>query len=169
MTGAVVWFTGLPSSGKSTLAGRVFEALRERSVPACVLDGDAVRAAVTPPFGYDDPGRESFYATLGSLAAMLAGQGLTVLVPATANRRTYRARCREAVARFVEVHVRVDEAVARARDAKGLYAAQNRGDVAHLPGADAGYEAPERPDVVADGGHDAGAVESVLRALGVAR
>ena len=163
MSGVVVWLTGLPSSGKSTLAERVAAAMRAEGTAACVLDGDAVRAAVVPPFGYDDIGRDHFYASLASLAVLLARQGLAVIVPATAHRRAYRARCRAAAPRFVEVYVRVDEAVARERDAKGLYAAQREGAIAHVPGADAGYEAPERPDVVAAGGHDAGAVAAVLR------
>jgi adenylylsulfate kinase len=169
MNGTVVWLTGLPSSGKSTLAQHVFEALHARSVPVCVLDGDAVRAAITPPFGYDDVGREQFYATLSALAVLLARQGLTVLVPATANRRVYRTRCREAAPRFLEVYVRADKATVRARDTKGLYASQERGGVSHLPGADAAYEAPTDPDVTAEGGHDQTAVASVLRALGVDR
>lgn len=165
MSGAVVWLTGLPSSGKSTLAARVADALRARGDAVCVLDGDAVRAALAPPLGYDDEARGHFYATLANLAALLAGQGLTVLVPATAHRRAYRARCREAVDRFVEVYVRADADTVRARDAKGLYAAQRGGAVAHLPGADAGYEPPERPDVDAAGGLDDAAVAAVLRAL----
>lgn len=167
MTGAVVWFTGLPSSGKSTLAGRVAAALRARSVAVCVLDGDAVRAAVTPPFGYDDLSRDRFYATLSALAVLLADQGLVVLVPATAHRRSFRARCRSAAPRFVEVFVAVDPAVARARDARGLYAAQAHGRVAQLPGADAAFEAPESPEVTAAGGRDDTAVAAVLRALAV--
>jgi adenylylsulfate kinase len=165
VSGAVVWLTGLPSSGKSTLAEHLATALRARDVATCVLDGDAVRASITPPFGYDDVGRDHFYATLASLAVLLARQGLTVLVPATANRRAYRARCREAAPRFVEVHVRVDASVVRERDAKGLYAAQRDGAIAHMPGADAGYEAPERPEVVAEGGHDTSAVAAVLGCL----
>ena len=169
MSGVVVWLTGLPSSGKSTLAERIAAALREESTPACVLDGDAVRAAITPPFGYDDVGRDHFYASLSALAVLLARQGLAVIVPATAHRRAYRERCRAAAPRFVEVHVRVDAAVARERDAKGLYAAQREGAIAHMPGADAGYEPPEHPDVVAAGGHDAAAVAAVLRLVAAPR
>lgn len=166
--GVVVWFTGLPSSGKSTLAARVAEALRARGVATCVLDGDAVRAVVVPPYGYDPTGRDHFYDTLAGLAAMLAAQGLAVLVPATANLRAYRERARGRAGRFVEVHVRASEATVRERDAKGLYAAQAAGVVTCVPGADAGYEAPERADVVAEGGRDDEAVERVVeRVIGV--
>ncbi len=166
--GVVVWVTGLPSSGKSTLASRAADALRARGHGAvCVLDGDAVRAAIVPRHGYDPEGRDHFYDTLAGLAAVLAAQGLAVLVPATANLRAYRERARARAPRFVEVYVKVDPEVAKSRDAKGLYAAQRAGAVAHVPGADAGYEPPERPDVVASGGADDAAVEAIVaRALG---
>ena len=166
MSGVVVWLTGLPSSGKSTLAARAAEALRARGHQAvCVLDGDAVRAAVVPPWGYDDVARDAFYDSLSALAALLAAQGLAVLVPATAHRAAFRARARGRAPRFVEVYVRADAAVVEARDTRGLYAAQRAGAAAHVPGADAGYEAPERPDVVADGGRDDAAVARIVAAV----
>ena len=68
MKGTVVWITGLPSSGKSRLAGRVSDALRSAAKPCLVLDSDAVRAALEPPPGYDERAREDFYATLANLA-----------------------------------------------------------------------------------------------------
>ncbi len=165
MSGAVVWLTGLPSSGKSTLAERVAAALRSKGLGAvCVLDGDAVRSVIAPRHGYDPVSRDHFYDTLSGLAAMLAAQGLTVLVPATANLRAFRERARERAPRFIEVYVEAPAGEAMARDAKGLYAAQRAGAVAHVPGADAGYEPPERPDVVARGGLDDEALARVVDA-----
>ena len=84
-SGTVVWITGLPASGKSTLAQRI-KAKIETAAPCCVLDSDELRFALVPPPGYDDRGRDDFYATVARLAAMLARQGLVVLVAATANR-----------------------------------------------------------------------------------
>ncbi len=168
MSGAVVWLTGLPSSGKSTLAERVADALRamnHRSV--CVLDGDAVRSVLVPRVGYDPVDRDRFYDTLSGLAALLASQGLTVLVPATANLRAFRERARARAPRFVEVYVRASVEQVRERDAKGLYAAQRAGAVAHVPGADAGYEAPEHPDVIARGGRDDEAVARIVSMVAV--
>lgn len=147
--GVIVWLTGLPSSGKSTLATRVADELR-----ACghrelvILDGDAVRAAIEPAHGYDDTGRDAFYETLARLASMCAAQGLVVLVPATANRRAYRARARaKAPGAFLEIFVDTDLDTCRRRDAKGLYARASR-EGGTLPGADVVYEAPEAPDLV---------------------
>lgn len=164
-SGAVVWITGLPSSGKSTLAAALHERLRALGRAACVLDGDEVRAALVPQPGYSAEARDAFYATLAKLAALLAAQGLVTVVPATANRAAYRAEAKRIAPRFVEVHVDVDLEECARRDAKGLYAAAKAGDNASLPGAGVAYEAPEAPDVVARGGHDARAIEDVLERI----
>ena len=152
MSGVVVWFTGLPSSGKSTLAQRLAAALRREQRAACLLDGDEVRAALVPAPGYDAASREAFYATLAGLAALVAKQGLVAIVAATANRQSYRARARALAPRFIEVHLDVGVEVCAERDAKGLYAASKDGAVATLPGAGASYEPPPEPEVVAHGG-----------------
>lgn len=149
--GTIVWLTGLPSSGKSTLAARVADALRVRGHEAIVvLDGDAVRAAIVPPHGYDEASRDAFYETLARLAALLSSQGLHVLVPATARKRAHREHARQlAPAAFVEVFVDTDPERCRERDAKGLYAKAAAGEgAATLPGLGADYERPEAPDEI---------------------
>lgn len=165
MNGVVVWVTGMPSSGKSTLGCALAERLRARGTPACVLDGDAVRAALVPAPGYCEDGRRDFYRTLANLAALLARQGLVVLVPATAHRSEYRRRARELAPRFIEVFVDVDADEVRRRDAKGLYAAARSGKAAGVPGADVAYERPEAPDLVARGGKDASALDRLEELL----
>jgi len=167
--GAIVWITGLPASGKSTLAERVRARRAAGARPCVVLDGDAVRAALVPPPGYDDAARDAFYETLGRLALLLAAQGHDVIVAATAHRRAYRDRVRAATARFVEVLVHASAADRAARDHKGLYAAARAGAAPNLPGAGAPYEAPVRPDVEADGGHDAAALERICALLAAER
>jgi adenylylsulfate kinase len=175
--GPIVWFTGLPSSGKSTLAVAVADAARARGQACVVLDGDAVRDALRPTPGYDDAARDAFYETLSRLAALIAGQGTTVLVPATANRRAFRERARGlAPGAFVEVYVDTDLALCRQRDAKGLYAKAahakttdaQAGSAGTLPGVGASYEAPLSPELVVKPG-DADAIERVLRAIEASR
>jgi adenylylsulfate kinase len=153
--GVVVWFTGKPSSGKSTLAARVHEALRLEGISACLLDGDEVRDALVPRPGYEPEQRDAFYASLAGLAALLARQGLVVLVAATAHARAHRERARNLAPDFLEVYVRVDEPELLRRDAKGLYAAVREGRLTGVPGGDLAYEEPRAPDVVAEGGQDA--------------
>lgn len=166
MTGAVVFVTGLPAAGKSTLARAVVARLRGRGRPAALLDGDAVRAALSPRPGYDAAGRAAFYGTLGNLALLLAGQGLVAVVAATAHRRAFRDRVRAAGGRFVEVFVDTPAEVCATRDPKGLWARARAGGAPELPGAGPAYEPPRAPEVVARGGEDVAAVDAVVAALG---
>jgi len=166
--GAVVYVTGLPGSGKSTFARRLRERLGAAGVPAALLDGDAVRAALRPVPGYAPTEREAFYDTLGNLALLLAGQGEVAIVAATAHRRAFRDRVRAAAPRFVEVFLDVPLEVCARRDPKGLYARARAGEAPELPGAAREYEPPLAPEGVARGGEDGAAVDEALARLGVA-
>jgi adenylylsulfate kinase len=164
--GTVVWFTGLPASGKSTLARRVGALLRRSGERAVLLDGDEVRAALVPPLGYSEAERDRFYRTLANLAALLAAQGVHVLVPATAPRAAHRRFARRRAARFIEVHVATPLEDCRRRDPKGLYRAFRGRRAPTLPGPGTPYEPPASPEVVAGGGRDlraAAQVASLLR------
>jgi adenylylsulfate kinase len=161
--GIVVWLTGLPQSGKSTLARRV----RDRIAPhrSCVLlDSDDVRAAIGAT-RYGTGERDAFYRMLAGLAGLLAREGHVVLVAATAPRRAYRAAARAAAPDYAEVWVKTPLADCEARDTKGLYARARRGDAPDLPGLGADYEPPEAPDVVADGGLDEAAAAAIERRI----
>jgi adenylylsulfate kinase len=161
--GAVVWITGLPAAGKSTLAVLVAARLREAGATPVVLDGDEVRDAIVPHPGYDPGGRDGFYRTLAALAALIARQGAIVIVPATAHLRRWRDHARSCAPRFVEVHVATPIDECRRRDPKGLYARKAGGDA--LPGAGTDYEPPRHPEVVAHGGDDGRAAAAILALL----
>jgi adenylylsulfate kinase len=160
--GAVVWITGPPASGKSTLAARLHQALARDHPACCVLDGDAVRTAIVPPHGYAPAERDAFYETLARLAALLARQGLVVIVAATSHRRAHREQARAHAPQLIEVYVRVPLEECERRDPKGLYAAARAGALSGLPGADVTYEAPTVPEVIARGGDDTEAVAQIL-------
>jgi adenylylsulfate kinase len=155
MTGVVAWFTGLPSSGKSTLAAAVATELRARGVKPVMLDSDELRASLVPPPGYDDDARAALYATLANLAALLARQGHAVLVPATAHRRQFRADARARAPQFLEIFVDTPLDECMRRDAKGLYAS---GD-AKVPGIGVSYEAPAAPEIRVGPGDDGAAAQ----------
>ncbi len=171
--GVVVWITGRPAAGKSVLAEHVAARLREEGAAYAVLDSDAVREALSRPAGAGPAERDAFYEALARLAALLARQGLVVLVPATAHRRAYRARARELAPRFLEVYVATSAEECERRDPKALYARARAGAASGLPGVDEAYEEPVVPDVTAHGGEDDCAASHVaLLALwraGVAR
>lgn len=152
--GHVAWVSGLPSAGKSTFAGRALASLQESGIPACLLDGDAVRACLVPALGFSPADRAHFYATLANLAALLARQGLVVLVAATAHARAFREQARSVAPAFVEVWVDTPLEECTLRDAKGLYAAARAGSAQGVPGAQEIYEPPLAAEVVAHGGLD---------------
>jgi len=160
--GVVVWLTGLPASGKTTLAERVRAQLQR---PAVVLDSDVLRE-IFGAHGYGAGDRDEQYRVLAELAAMLARQSLVVLVAATAPRRSHRDRARELAPRFIEVHVATPLDTARRRDPKGLYARADAGLAPDLPGVGAAYEPPQDPDVVARDGRDDAAVAKIIEILG---
>ncbi len=160
--GFAVWLTGLPASGKSTIARELAAELASRGVRVHVLESDAVRREITPKATYGEAERDMFYATLAYLARILAEHGIPVLVDATANRRAYRDRARSEIPRFLEVHVRCPLPVCRARDPKGIYRRGAEGTAPNVPGLSAPYEPPLRPEVTVDGDRDA-PVESARR------
>ncbi|WP_437478921.1 adenylyl-sulfate kinase [Sorangium sp. So ce1014] len=162
MSGGVVWITGLPASGKSTLAARVHRELLGEGRASCLLDGDEVRDALVPRPGYAPRERDDFYETLARLAALIARQGPLVIVAATAHRRAYRERARALAPRLVEVYMDVPPGVCRERDPKGLYRAAGAGEIDALPGAGPDYEAPPSPEIVARGGEDEAALGAIL-------
>ena len=154
MSGVVIWFTGLPASGKTTLAKRVAEQLRASGRPHCLLDSDEVRRTVTPHLGYSVAERNSFYDQLARMAGLLARQGQVVLVAATANRRRFRVWAREMAPRYFEVYVNTPVQECRTRDPKGLYKRAAATGSTAMPGGGAEYEVPEAPDIEASGGED---------------
>jgi adenylylsulfate kinase len=82
-----IWLTGLPASGKSTLAGAVADGMRRRGLDPVVLESDAMRRLLTPKPDYSDRERDWFYGAIVELARMFVEKGVPVLIDATGNRR----------------------------------------------------------------------------------
>jgi adenylylsulfate kinase len=149
-----VWLTGLPASGKSTIARALSALLAGRGVRTVVLESDDLRRLFTPNPRYEASERDRFYKALADLARLLSGDGVPVLVAATANLRAYRDRARAGIPRFLEVFVDCPLPVCRARDPKGIYRRAAEGSARNVPGVSAAYEPPLRPEVVVDGARD---------------
>jgi adenylyl-sulfate kinase len=148
--GWTIWLTGLPASGKTTLARAIQARLRQYGIVAALLDSDTMRTILSPTSDYSAGGRAAFYRQLTDLTAHLTADGVNVIIAATANRRSYRQRAREQLHPFTEVWVRCALDVCRARDPKHLYQRADSGMIRDLPGVDAPYEPPEAPDLVVD-------------------
>lgn len=145
----VLWFTGLSGSGKSTIADRVFDALRDRKIKAERLDGDEIRA-VFPDTGFDKAGRMAHIARVGYLASVLERNGICTIVSLISPYREARDQARQRCGRFFEVHVSAPLEVCEARDVKGLYARSRRGEIEGFTGIDHPYEEPDRPELAID-------------------
>lgn len=148
--GFVVWLTGLPSSGKSTLARLLQQKLAEHGTGTQLLDSDELRQRLTPQPTYAAEERDWFYNIIIFLAELLAHNGVNVLIAATAPRRQYRQTAREKLTRFAEVFVDCPIELCQTRDPKGLWQQANEGKISTLPGAGVAYEPPSAPEIRVD-------------------
>jgi len=128
-----VWITGLPASGKSTLAAAVKAHLAARGVDVVVLESDALRKVFTPDPRYDEKERDAFYRQMVYVGALLASHGVPVIFDATANRRAYREMARQQIPRFLEVYVDSRLETCVARDPKGIYRSALHGGANTVP------------------------------------
>jgi adenylylsulfate kinase len=152
--GATVWFTGLPSAGKSTVAHAVADRLRASGGRVQVLDGDEVRPHLSQGLGYSREDRTINVSRIGWVARLLASHGVVVLVPVIAPYADARRLVRDDHAAtgvaFAEVYVSTALAEAERRDVKGLYAKARRGEITSMTGVDDPYEPPPAPELEID-------------------
>ena len=144
-----IWLTGLPASGKSTIAAALKPKL-EKIGSVEVFESDAVRRILTPHPTYSDVERDLFYHALAFMGAKLVSHGVMVIFDATANKRAYRDFARSLIPRFIEVAVECPLELAMQRDYKGTYQRGQRGESSSVPGLQDPYEAPLNPEVKVD-------------------
>ncbi|ADI31597.1 adenylyl-sulfate kinase [Staphylothermus hellenicus] len=151
--GFVVWFTGLPGSGKTTLAYKVAEILRDKGYRVEVIDGDWARKTISLGAGYTREERRIHLHRIAWVARLLARNGVIVLCSFVSPYRDVRKMIREIIegeAPFVEVYVYCPLEECIRRDPKGLYKKALRGEIKHFTGISDPYEPPENPDIVVD-------------------
>jgi adenylylsulfate kinase len=150
--GAAVWFTGLPASGKSTIAHAVERELFERGCRAYVFDGDNVRHGLCADLGFSIEDRAENVRRVGELAKLFVDAGLIVLSALISPFKADRARVRALFPpeAFLEIYCRCPVDVCESRDAKSLYQRARRGEVKEFTGISSPYEAPEDPELALD-------------------
>ena len=150
--GAVIWFTGLSASGKSTVANEVDHMLFARGKKTYVLDGDNVRHGLNKNLGFSAEDRAENIRRIGEVAKLFVDSGtfaLTAFIsPYAADREQARELMEEG--EFIEVYVNASLETCETRDPKGLYAKARAGEIKGFTGIDDPYEAPEAADLVLD-------------------
>ena len=144
----IIWFTGLPSAGKTTLGKLLTDYLRGNGVDVEWLDSDELRRVLTPNPKYTAEERDWFYNVLVWLAYRFYRHGVTVVISATGNKREYREKLRNMVDNFVEVYLKCDLKVCIERDVKGVYKLGLTGKSKTVPGLGVAYEEPEDPEII---------------------
>ncbi len=149
--GIVLWLTGLPCSGKTTLSLGIEEYFRQKDLPFQRLDGDVVRTTISKDLGFSKADREANIERLSYVAQMLANNGINVSMAFVSPYRHMRERARALIGEnFVEVYVRASVKKCMERDVKGMYAKAKRGEIKDFTGVQDPFEEPTKPEIVVD-------------------
>lgn len=153
--GAVLWFTGLSASGKSTVANAVDALLNARGVHTYLLDGDNIRHGLNRNLGFSAEERGENIRRIGEVAKLMTDAGLVTLTAFISPFRADRDRVRALLAEgdFIEILCDASLETCERRDPKGLYRQARVGAISDFTGIDAPYEPPEHPEIVLDSDH----------------
>jgi adenylylsulfate kinase len=146
---AVLWFTGLSGSGKSTIGAKVEKELIRRGQEVEQLDGDRLRS-IFPQTGFTKEARNEHIQRVGYMASVLEKHGVFVIATFVSPYREARQFVRGLCRNFIEVHVSTPLKICEKRDVKGLYAKARRGEVKNFTGISDPYEPPRKPELRID-------------------
>ena len=152
----LLWITGLPAAGKSTVADRLEQKLHAAGVHTYLLDGDNVRHGLNRDLGFTEQDRVENVRRVAEVAKLMVDAGLVVIVSMISPFKSERRMARDLVGdgEFVEVFVDTPLAVCESRDPKGLYKRARAAELINFTGIDSPYEAPEAPEIVLKGAEE---------------
>ena len=146
--GFTLWFTGLPCSGKSTIADTVAEELRQMGLKAERLDADIIRKHLWKELGYSKEDRDENIRRAAFLAKLLTKNGIAVLTSFISPYREHRDYARTEIGDFVEIYVKCPVEVCIQRDTRGMYKKALAGEIQNFTGVSDPYEEPLNPEVL---------------------
>ncbi|MDQ4074387.1 MAG: adenylyl-sulfate kinase [Thermoproteota archaeon] len=146
----VIWLTGLPGSGKTTIANKINSELRSRNIKSEMLDGDELRKNISSELGFSKTDREIHVRRAVFLCDLLSRNGITCVVSLISPYLKMREFARKTLPNFVEVWVKCSIETCIQRDPKGLYKNALDGKVSDLTGLQSTYEPPIRPEITLD-------------------
>jgi len=159
--GFVVWLTGLPSSGKTTIAQKLLRELKERNLKVELFDGDEVRRNLSKGLGFSKEDRDTHNKRIIYVCKLLTRNGVNAIVSLISPYRSTRAYARENLPKFVEVYLKCSVKECIKRDSKGLYKKALAGEINNMTGIQDPYEEPVDPEVLLDTEHDSSKYNAV--------
>jgi len=140
-----IWFTGLPCSGKTTIASGLQERLYNNKIKTIVLDGDSLRSSVNSDLGFDEKSRNESIRRVASIAHLLYSQNITVIVSTISPLRKHRDFARQLFCKdiFFEIYLSTSLDVCEKRDIKGMYRKARNKEIHNFTGIGSKYEIPK--------------------------
>ncbi len=148
--GIVIWFTGLPCSGKTTLSKEIEKYFRNKNLPIQRLDGDTVRKTISSDLGFSKSDRNKNIKRLAYVAKMLSDNGVNVISAFVSPYQKMRDFTRSLCNDFVEVYVKCSLSECEKRDVKGMYVRARKGEIKDFTGIQDPFEEPRNPELVID-------------------
>lgn len=152
--GFTIWLTGLPSSGKTTLACLLQKKIHDLGFQVEHLDGDEVRQKLAKDLGFSKEDRDENIRRIAYVAKLLTRVGAVAITSTISPYLSLREYAREEIGNFVEVYVHCPVEVCIKRDVKGLYKKALKGEISQFTGISDPYEPPLSPEVRVESGHD---------------
>lgn len=147
---SLVWITGLPGSGKSTIAHELEHRLMQEGVRTFVLDGDNVRQGLCRDLGFSASDRKENLRRIGEVGKLFADAGILTIAAFASPYRADRLMVRRMFGEgdYIEVYLKCRPEVCESRDPKGLYRKARRGEIQNFTGVSDPYEPPETPEIL---------------------
>jgi adenylylsulfate kinase len=146
--GLVIWLTGLPCSGKTTISKELEKYFRKKRLPVQILDGDIIRKSICDDLGFSKNDRDENIRRVAYLTKILAKNKINVIVAFVSPYRKMRDFARKICPNFIEVYVKCSIKECMRRDTKGMYKKALAGKIKDFTGVQGPYEEPKKPEVV---------------------